>query len=223
MVTARPVERADATTPQPPTDRWIAASRDDYDRAIATSENAKGYYYRGSMRLEMSPVGNLHSRDHFILSTAIGLFAALRGIKLDGQDNCSYRKTGVGEAQPDLSFYGSDRAGSVPWEMTVVDLDRVGAPDLVVEVSHSTLSDDRGTKRMLYEDLGVSEYWIVDVAAAAIACFAMLEGGGSRRVRESVVLPGLTLDVLEAALQQSRGSDHGQVSAWLLTQWQNNP
>lgn len=91
------------------------------------------------------------------------------------------------------------------------------------QVSHSTLSDDRGTKRMLYEDLGVSEYWIVDVAAAAIACFEMLEGGGSRRVRESVVLPGLTLDVLEAALRQSRGSDHGQVSAWLLTQWQNNP
>jgi urease accessory protein UreF len=34
------------------------------------------------------------------------------------------------------------------------------------------------------------------------------------------VLPGLTIAILEAALQRSRITDQSQVGAWLLTQFQ---
>jgi Uma2 family endonuclease len=39
---------------------------------------------------------------------------------------------------------------------------------LVVEVSETTLKQDEGKKLLAYQDAGVSEYWIVDVAAKAV-------------------------------------------------------
>jgi Uma2 family endonuclease len=91
----------------------------------------------------------------------------------------------------------------------------------VIEVSKITLLDDRGNKRTLYEELGVSEYWVVDVEKAQILAFQMIDRG-SKRVDESQVLPGLELSVLETALRQSRETDQSQVGAWLLTQFQNH-
>jgi Uma2 family endonuclease len=58
-----------------PTDTWVNATWDEYIKAISNPiyEKAKGYYYNGRMRLEMSPLGNPHSRDHFIVIAAIAL------------------------------------------------------------------------------------------------------------------------------------------------------
>jgi Uma2 family endonuclease len=208
------------TAPEILPDRWIVAPWADYQRAIEqATEKVKGYYYDGTMRLEMSPVGNPHSRDHSIINYAVLLFAALRGLRVNAHDNCTYRKIGVREAQPDLSVYVGDRVGSLDWATKIVDLDQLPPPDLAIEISDSTLPDDCGRKRLLYEDLGVREYWVVNVAEAVILGFEIIERG-SRRIQESVVLPGLSLEILEAALRRSREADHGQVSAWLLEQWQ---
>ncbi|MEM0981176.1 MAG: Uma2 family endonuclease, partial [Cyanobacteria bacterium P01_H01_bin.58] len=139
------------------TDTWIRATWDEYQQAIVEPDNTKatGYYYDGHMRLEMSPRGNPHSRDHFIILVAIALYASLKNIDLDGHDNCTYCKTGVREAQPDASFYINDAASTVPWDATIINLDAYPAPDLVVEIAHSSLQDDQGPKRLLYEELGV--------------------------------------------------------------------
>jgi Uma2 family endonuclease len=103
---------------------------DKYIEAIGDPvyEKARGYYYNGRMRLEMSPLGNPHSRDHFIVIAAIALFASTRNLDLDGHDNCSYRKTDCAEAQPDASFYLGDNAERVPWDATIIDLDTYPPP-----------------------------------------------------------------------------------------------
>ena len=213
------VEGGDVIAEDSPDD-WQKADWEIYQQAIAqASEKTKGYYHDGMMRLEMSPVGNPHSRDHSIAIYATLLFAALRDLRVDVHDNCTYRKTGLREAQPDISLYVGDRVGSLDWETKIVDLDQLPPPDLAIEISDSTLPDDCGRKRLLYEDLGVREYWVVNVAEALILGFEIIERG-SRRIQESIVLPGLSLDVLEEALRRSREADHGQVSAWLLQQWQ---
>lgn len=213
------VEGGDVIAEDSPDD-WQKADWEIYQQAIAqASEKTKGYYHDGMMRLEMSPVGNPHSRDHFIIIAALGLYAALRNLPIDGHDNCTYRKAGLREAQPDLSVYVGDRVGSLDWETKIVDLDQLPPPDLAIEISDSTLPDDCGRKRLLYEDLGVREYWVVNVAETLILGFEIIERG-SRRIQESIVLPGLSLDILEEALRRSREADHGQVSAWLLQQWQ---
>lgn len=204
-----------------PADTWIKGTWDEYLQAIAeqTDEKTKGYYYNGHMRLEMSPVGNPHSRDHFIIIYAIGLFAALNHIDLDGHDNCTYRKTGAAEAQPDASFYIGEAANLIPWETTIIDLDIYPPPTLAIEVAYSSLADDKGEKRLLYEEIGVSEYWIIDVENVQIIAFAV-ENQGSRRITQSQVLPGLEMTLLEEAFRRCRETNHGKVSAWLLNQWQ---
>ncbi|NES90008.1 MAG: Uma2 family endonuclease, partial [Okeania sp. SIO2B9] len=75
--------------------------------------------------------------------------------------------------------------------------------------------------RLIYEDLKIKEYWIVDVKNVDIIAFTMVDGG-SKRITESIVLPGLVIDVLKAALQQSRSINQNQVIASLLSQFQES-
>lgn len=203
------------------TDTWIQATWEEYLLALENPDyqQAKGYYFNGRMRLEISPLGNPHSRDHAAVIGFLYLYAGLRGIDLDVHDNCTYRKVGYEEAQPDVSFYVGSKAEIVPWEATIIDLNTYPAPDLVIEVAYSSLSDDKGEKRLLYESLGVGEYWIIDVKAAQILAFK-IENRGSYRIEQSQVFAGLEIALLEEALGRSRQMNHGKVSAWLLSQFQ---
>lgn len=204
-----------------PTESWVKATWDQYIQTIEhpAYEKAKGYYHDGCMRIEMSPVGNPHSRDHAIIIHAVVLYAGIKDIDLDGHDNCTYRKTGCDEAQPDVSFYVGETASAIPWETTIIDLDSYPPPTLAIEVAYTSLSDDKGEKRLLYETLGVSEYWIIDVQKVEVIAFAVASGG-SRQIRQSQVLPGLSIALLEEAFRRCRQTNHGKVSAWLLNQWQ---
>ncbi len=204
-----------------PTDTWIAATWEEYVQLSSASEaNSKGYYHQGQMRLEtMAPLGNPHSRDHYIVIAAISIFSGLRNLDLDGHDNCTYRKLGCSEVQPDASFYLGANADAISWDATIIDLETYPAPDLVVEVADSSLADDKGEKRLIYETLGVGEYWIIDVQQSQIIAFAMANGG-SYRITQSQVLPGLEIALLEEALGRSRQTNHGKVSAWLMAQLQ---
>ncbi|MEB3309180.1 MAG: Uma2 family endonuclease [Snowella sp.] len=206
--------------PKITTDTWIKATWEEYLTILNNPiyEQTKGYYHQGYMRIEMTPLGNPHSRDHFNIIGAITLFAGLKNINLDGHDNCSYRKAGYQEVQPDVSFYIGDRAELIPWNTSIIDLDEYPVPDLVVEVAASSLADDKGEKRLIYETLGVQEYWIIDVENVQIFAFS-IENQGSYRIKTSQVLPELEITTLEEALRRSRQMNYGKVSAWLLSQW----
>ncbi|MBW4491676.1 MAG: Uma2 family endonuclease [Oscillatoria princeps RMCB-10] len=203
-------------------DTWVAATWDEYMQAIEdpASEKAKCYYHNGQLRIEMSPVGANHSRDNGILAILVYIFCMTKGIPLNLLINCSYRQTGVREGQPDISGYIGERAQLAPQGNYAVDLYRNQPPDLAVEVADITLADDLGEKRIMYEDLGVAEYWVVDVKKARITAFRILAGGGSQRINESNVLPGLAMSLLEEGLQRSCQMDNISVGAWFWAQVQ---
>jgi Uma2 family endonuclease len=205
-----------------PTDIWVVATWEEF---IAMADDpayskAKCYYRNGQMRIETTSVVPDHSRDNAIALFAINLFCIIKGISLNGLDNCSYRKTGVRECQPDVSYYIGERAQLAPSGSSIATLDATPPPDLVIEVADSTLADDIGEKRLLYEELKVAEYWVLDVQKSEIIAFAIIADNGSRRIVKSEVLPGLTIAVLEEALRRSRTEDRAQVGAWLLAQFQ---
>ncbi len=108
-------------------------------------------------------------------------------------------------------------ANAVPWDVTTVDLDCYPPPDLVIEIAYSLLADDKGNKRLLYEVLGVKEYWIVDVQQADVLAFAV-ENLGSRQICQSQVIPELPLNLPDQALPLSRQMNHGRVMTWLMEQ-----
>lgn len=174
------------------TNTWVSATWDEYLKNIENPiyKKAKGYYYNGEHRIEMTPIDNDHSLDHSIVTHAVYLYATLKNISLNCRDNCSYRKPKLFEIQPDLSCYVGDNADAIPWGTGIVDLDQYPAPDLVIEVSNTSLSDDLGQKRLLYEDLGITEYWIVNVQNVQVIAFKIISNG-SQRIQQSEVLSGL--------------------------------
>ena len=209
------------TQTQLPADTWITATWQEYIQTIEdpSYEKAKSYYNNGKLRIEMSPLGHKHGRDHAVILTAINLFATTKNININCIDNCTYRKTGFREAQPDISYYIGENANVIPWEKSIIDLDIYPPPTLVIEVANTSLADDKGEKRLLYEAMNVSEYWIVDVQNVEIIAFAVADGG-SKRINESQVLPGLAISLLEEALKRTRQTNQTQVYTWLLSQFQ---
>ncbi len=139
---------------------WVRASWAEYLQTIEDPQlaKAKGYYHKGHMRIEMSPVGHDHAADNSMVDFAVRLFCTIKGIAFKGLVNCSYRKVGIQECQPDLSYYLRDQAQAIPWGTAVVDLNRYPAPDLAIEIAVSSLLDDQEHKRSLYEELGVAEW-----------------------------------------------------------------
>jgi Uma2 family endonuclease len=80
------------------------------------------------------------------------------------------------------------------------------------------LSDDLGPKRLLYERLGVQEYWVVNVKAGEVIAFAVADNG-SRQIQESLVSPGLAIATVESALQRSQIEDDGAINRWLIQEF----
>jgi Uma2 family endonuclease len=203
------------------TETWVKATWQEYINAIANPSfiKAKGYYFRQEMRIETMPVSITHARVHVLFITIVNLLGALQGIKMNGQDNCSFRKKGFAECQPDIAYYLGDNSKAVPIDAGIVDLDLYPAPDLVIEIANSSLSDDKGAKRLLYESLGIGEYWIVDLVNIEIIALAIADCG-SRQIRVSQVLPGLEIALLEETLQLSREQDQSEAIAQLISKWQ---
>lgn len=206
---------------QTPLNTWQPATWEEFVKIAddPASAKLKGYYYSGHMRFEPMSTGSDHSNDHALMLIALAFFAAHQGILMTAKDGCSYRKPGFDEFQPDISYYVGETADAIPWGTRVVDLGQYPIPNLVIEISDTSLADDLGAKRFQYEGLGIPEYWIVNVQDMKILGFAHASDGSIRHIRESKVLPGLKLEILEQALQRSRQENQSATTAWLMEQF----
>lgn len=202
-------------------DTWIPAAWDEFVKLAddPASGKLKGYYYQKRMRFEPMSTGSDHSKDHTTIIISVGLYAAMKGIPTNGHDCCSFRRSSSDEFQPDISYYIGENADAIPWGTRVVDLNTYPLTNLAIEISDTSLNDDLGEKRLQYEDLGIPEYWSINVQKAQILAFSSASDGTIRRIRESIVLPGLKLDILEQALQRSRQEHQSATTAWLMQQF----
>ena len=99
--------------------------------------------------------------------------------------------------QPDIFFITKERLGIIG------KANVKGAPDLIVEIpSESTEDWDRVSKRRVYSQYGVREFWIVDPGArtieVAVRRGSSLETAAVYNVGEtasSLILPDLKVDV----------------------------
>jgi Uma2 family endonuclease len=203
------------------TDEWMSIGWDEFIELLETPQysHCKAYYHNQRMRLETMPVGSDHAQEHGTLIFVIGLCAMLQNLSLVSKDNCTFRKTGYDEFQPDIAYYVGEHLRLIPKGIRIVDLDRYPLPDLVIEVADTTLEDDLGTKRLQYEELGIKEYWVWNVQAAELIAFSIGSNCDSRRIRCSEVLTGLDLGLIETAMRRSWESDQSAIGRWLMEQW----
>jgi Uma2 family endonuclease len=203
------------------TEQWVQSTWEEYLEVInlPAFAEARGYYHDGRMRIEMTPVGPDHAADNTVTSFAVNLFGAIKSTPIQGFTNCSFRKTGIRECQPDLAYYLGKNVGSIPRNSSFIDLNQYPSPDLVIEISKSSLKDDLKEKKDLYQALGVLEYWILDVQNAKVIAFA-LSDRNCQSIDQSKVLPGLTFTLLEEAVRRSYQGNQSQVGAWLIDQIQ---
>ncbi|GAA6617837.1 Uma2 family endonuclease [Scytonema sp. NUACC26] len=203
-----------------PTDTWVEAAWEDFLTFAddPTLEGARFYYDDGYMRIEMSPLGPAHGRDNTIVSTVIILYATIKNIPVIGLTNTSFRKARVRESQPDIAFYIGTNLQLPPRNNAPVNLNELTPPTLVVEIAASSLEDDTERKQKLYQRLGVQEYWVVDVSAGKVIANSLL-ATQTTPIRESQVLPGLEIALVEEALVRSLSEDDGAITRWLLAKF----
>jgi Uma2 family endonuclease len=200
------------------TDIWVKATWEEFLAFVddSTWEKGKFYYYEEQMRVEMSAVGPLHGRQNSIMIYVVILFATFRNIPVVQFTNTSFRKAGIREFQPDLAYYiGSDLRVPPDDNNLPVNLNEYDPPNLVIEIGASSFNDDLGSKRLLYEGAGISEYWVERANTREVFAFA-INGGTSGRIQESRVLPGLEIALVQEALNRSERQNDLEINRWLI-------
>ena len=138
-----------------------------------------------------------HSRPHSWLGAWLTVYSQMTP-GVDSGDNGSLRLDVLNEPQPDAYLLIQPECGG---QVRISEDDYVEhAPELVAEISASTVSIDLHSKIDLYRRTGVREYLVWRVTDAALDWFVLL---GARFERlplapdgllRSVVFPGLWLD-----------------------------
>jgi Uma2 family endonuclease len=206
------------------TDTWVKTTWDDFVATMDAPqyEEGRGYFDDGYMRVEMAPLGAGHGRQNSVVMDVVSLFATFRNIRIAKFINCSFYKRAVRGCQPDVAFYIGADFQLPPQDNSPIAIDRFGPPTLAIEIGASSFRDDLGAKRLLYERLGVSEYWVVNVAEQRVIAFAMA-AGRSGQVQVSEVLPGLEMALVETALGRSQTEDDSTLMRWLMATLNTKP
>lgn len=205
------------STAQIQTDTWVNATWDEFTTLMDDPlyEEGRGYFDNDTMRIEMAPLGRGHARQNSLISQVISLYGMLRNLRVVGLMNCSIYQPGERGCQPDMAFYIGADFQIPPQDNAPIDVTVFGPPTLAIEISGSTFKDDLGAKRLLYERLGVAEYWVVNVTEQKVIAFEVRDRH-SGEVSTSTVLPGLEIARVEEALHRSQTEDDSTLLRWLM-------
>jgi Uma2 family endonuclease len=160
-----------------------------------------------------SPVSSHHSIPHARIMLWLGLYELATPSTIVC-DNGTLVMNDANELQPDAMLLLNSSVGG---GCALADGYVRGVPELVVEVSHTTESLDRVSKRRVYESLGVAEYLVVLVASQSVEWWSQTANGfvalkADRNGRfKSKAFPGLWLTpsgIVDASTQQLANTLH---------------
>ncbi|PSB67191.1 Uma2 family endonuclease, partial [filamentous cyanobacterium CCP1] len=132
---------------------------------------------------------------------------------------CLLEKPETQACAPDLVLYiGADYPQWQPGEPRRIDLTQSRLPDLVGEISDTTLTNDLDEQKHLYASLGIPEYWVVDVRGQRVFAFLLQENGEYKTCEESRSLAGLPIALLEETLRRLSEGTNTSAAAWFAQQ-----
>lgn len=208
------------TSNAPP--QWQFATWEEYvQMRDRLPDDAVGLFFdQGYLLVEMGE-GINHSRFNALMGLIFFIWFSQRSQQtFDCLNGCLMEKTGQQAASPDLMLYLGE--GSPQWqagESRYINLDQWRVPDLVGEVSDTTLATDLDEKKRLYAALQVPEYWVADVKGSRMLAFRLDEAGRYRQVEHSEVLAGLPLALISQTLEKlNQGMPNGTAAQWFAQQ-----
>jgi Uma2 family endonuclease len=202
-----------------------SATWEDYLQRVAnpSAEFERVFFNQGQLWIDMGNEGINHSRFNKLLTMIMyAWFARDAETEFDLLGGCTIEKPLSQGAAPDEVLYIGD--GFPQWESgepRPINLDQWRVPDLVVEISDTTLAVDLDAKKRLYLALAIPEYWVIDVKGRQVLAFQLIDGS-YQQCLESLALAGLPISLLEQTLEQMV-KNNGNAAKWFAAQIKNLP
>lgn len=174
-------------------------TREEFHRRYeAMPENVRAELIKGIVYMASPVRADNHGKPHADMMSFLSYYRVVTiGISL--LDNVTYVARDDYEPQPDIVLRIEEKQGGKSWISETGYLE--GSPELVVEISSSSVSYDLHDKLELYEAKGVQEYIVWRVLDEQIDWFC-LENRKYKKITAdkngnvgSKVFPGLTLNV----------------------------
>lgn len=206
--------------------RWQRATWQDYVRVRDQHERSKVsrvklFFHHGMLLVDdvgWEGINHAVVRELFLLLIGFWL-SRYPQPNVSFMGGCLLEKAYMDAASPDLVFYvGLDRPQWKEGETRKIDLGRWQVPNLVGEISDTTLASDLDEKKQLYAALGMAEYWVIDVRGRQIFFFQLDDESQYREVATSLLLTGLTSALLEAALLKLGPMTNMDIALWFQKQ-----
>lgn len=205
-----------------PKQQWQQATWDDYValRDDDQSDRYKLFYNNQHLWVEMGAEGINHAKFGDLFAMILLVCATkFPDLKLSTFGGCQIEKKGNRAVAPDIVLYVGDDAPT--WktgQSRFIDLEQWRSPDLVGEISDTTLAIDLDEKKRLYADLGISEYWVIDVRAYRIFAFRLDQEGVYRECKVSQILSNLAIALLEKTMELLDTKTNTEAAIWFSQQ-----
>lgn len=218
MTTSLPPSKPMNLSPQRPLREWHSASWADYLalRDDPTLNHLKLSFNQGQLWIDMGGEGINHS----IYSDLFTMLFAFWAVKypdqvLNSLGRCLMEKPELRACSPDLVLYvGDDCPQWQEGEPRRINLSVWRVPDLVGEISDTTLVSDLDEQKHLYEALGIPEYWVIDVKGERVFAFLLNAAGRYQQCGQSLALAGLSIDLLTQTVERLQNEANTKAAAW---------
>jgi Uma2 family endonuclease len=201
---------------------WRNATWAEYlERVENLDKQERVFFNLDTIWIDMGNEGINHSRFNELFTLLLFVwFSRQANVKFDLLGGCVLEKPQTQSAAPDKVLYiGGNSPRWKPGDPRRVNLDSWLVPDLVAEISDTTLAIDLDEKKQLYLALGIPEYWVIDVKGRQVLAFRLIDGK-YEQCSESVALAGLPIELLEQTLEQM-DNENGSAALWFAAQIQD--
>lgn len=195
---------------------------------VAARENleldcTKISFHEGWLFVDMGVEGPAHSSFSDLMTAIMFLWAFVNpDVILQSYGRCILELPDAHACAPDLVLYKGD---DIPrWkvgEPRRIMLNRDRVPDLVGEISDTSLSIDLDEQKRLYASLGIAEYWVIDVRGKQIFAFELTDDRIYKTIEVSQVLSGLPIALIEQTLERLETETNTAAANWLMQQLQS--
>jgi Uma2 family endonuclease len=202
----------------PPLRQWHNATWEEYEllRDAPIQERMKLAFDRGRLWVDMGGEEINHSEFSDLVTMLFAVWAVQYPKESYGSlGRCLLEKPKTQACAPDLVLYvGEDYPQWQEVEPHWVDLTKWRVPNLVGEISDTSLASDLDEQKHLYEALGIPEYWVIDVRGRQVFAFLLDENGQYQDCTHSVALKGLAISLIEQTLQKLNEGTNTSAAAW---------